>query len=132
MNKSPAIYQQRMIVGPSPKAVLAELRRRQQAGELHSAGPEIRPITQGAHAGQYAVPVYLRTVEQRRRPVWRAAAGILAGVLLLAALVWWVLTTLSGLALAALLLVVLALFSRRVARRHVTVTTTTTTRVGVR
>lgn len=144
---APAVYQQRMIIGRTEKDVLAELRRRSLAGELHSAAPVISPITQGPHAGRYAVPVYLRAVETpARRPIWRKVAAASAGVLLLAGLTGWLLSTLSGTALIILMIVALAMLVRRVqrtiitkttmrARRThgaVTVTTTTTTRITVR
>lgn len=129
---TPAVYQQRMIIGRTEKDVLAELRRRSLSGELHSAAPVISPITQGPHAGRYAVPVYLRAVETpRRRPIWRKAAAAGAGVLLLAGLTGWALSTLSGTALVILMIVALIMLIRRV-QRTVTVTTTTTTRITVR
>lgn len=130
----PAVYQQRMIVGKNEKAVLAELRRRSLAGELHSAAPAIRPITQGPHAGSYAIPVYLRAAQparERHAPAWRRVAYAAAAALTLAGLVGWVLSTLSGAALAALMIVALLLLINRV-RRTTTVTTTVTTKVTIR
>lgn len=130
---TPAVYQQRMIIGRSQRDVLAELRRRSLAGELHSAGDGIQVITRGPHAGSYAIPVYLRTIERAtaRPPIWRKVAGVAAGALLLAGLVGWLLSTLSGVALIALMLAALGLLARRV-RRTVTVSTTTTTKITVR
>ena len=51
----PTTYQQAMILGRTPRDAFAELKRRQRAGEVASAGP-LRMITKGAHTGQYAIP----------------------------------------------------------------------------
>lgn len=127
-------YLPSVIVGTSRNEVLRELRRRSAAGELHSAGPGIEPILRGPHAGQYAIPVYLRAVQRpRRSPVRRIVACTVIGVIVAGTLIWWVLSTLSATALAALLITLLVTFSygaRRATR--VDVTTTTTTRVTIR
>ena len=129
-------YLPTVLIGTTRDQVLKELRRRSLAGELHSAGPDVVPITRGPHAGHYAIPVYLRTV-QREQPSWivrhRVAVVTTTVVATLAAGVWWVLSTLSAVALAALLVGSLVAFVCGVHRAtRVQVTTTTTTRVTVR
>lgn len=129
--KGVALYRQQMIIGRTKRQVETALYRRQQSGELLYCGPEIQLITRGPHAGQYGIPVYLRVVEPAPRPVWRIAAGVMAGLTVLALLTWWLLATLSGAALVALMVAALLLLARRV-HRTVTVTTTQTTKVTVR
>lgn len=130
----PTTYVPSGLVGATKADVLAELRRRQRAGEIHSAGgPEsLQLITRGPHAGQYGIPVLL--IHAPRVSPWprrrRIVASVAATVGVLAGLGWWAASTLGAGPLVALLLAVLVLFGRRVYARHgrqeVTVTTTTT------
>lgn len=128
------LYRPTALLGRTPEAVLKDLRRRTLAGEVYSAGPEVRPVTTGPHVGLYGVPVMLRIAEPRRpRSKWPLAAAVLASAATVVGLGWWVLSSLSGAALAILLTAVLLIFVGGVRRAtRVTVTTTTTTRVTMR
>lgn len=110
MTNLPAVRQETLI-GRKP-AVLAELQRRTKQGTVVRAG-ELRLLTQGQHAGQYAIPVM--AVVQAPPPVWavraRAAGWVLLGLAALVGSLAWLLATLSAAALAGACITLLVTFS---------------------
>jgi len=133
---TPTTYVPTGLVGPTAKAVLAELERRTAAGEIATAGgpDSLRLITRGPHAGMYAIPVLL--IQEPRINPWprrrRVAGGVGLTIGALLGLGWWAVATMGAAPLAALLLLLLALFMRRVYRQHARVEVTVTTTATVR
>jgi hypothetical protein len=132
----PTTYVPSGLVGKTPKDVLAELERRQRAGEIHAAGGpgSLRLITRGPQAGQYAIPVLL--IREPRINPWprrrRIASGIGAGLGVLLGLGWWAAATLGAAPFVIFLLAVLCAFGQRVYRRHGRTEVTVTVGVRVR
>jgi hypothetical protein len=132
---TPTTYVPSGLVGPTAKAVLAELERRTALGEIHSAGgpKSLRLITRGPHAGQFGIPVLL--IQSPRVNPWpkrrRVLGGVGAGLGVLLGLGWWAVATMGAAPFVIFLLAVLCTFGQRVYRRHarVEVTVTTTARV---
>src|SRR3954469_18785328 len=95
-----------MIVAPTAKRALAELKARQARGGGAAAG-QLRLITMGPHAGQFGIPVELLPV--RPDPVWalvlKRVGFLLIGVAAVLASLAWLVTAMSGAAVVTVCLV---------------------------
>lgn len=115
----PTTYQRAMILGRTPRDAFAELKRRQRAGEVASAGP-LQMITKGPHAGQYAIPAVI--IVAPRDPVLSkrlvVVGSALVGISVFSFLLLWTLSTMSGGALFMLCATALAALWLRVRRFH--------------
>lgn len=118
--------------------VLRELRRRQVHGEVHSAG-QLRLLTTGPQAGEYAIPIVLipgrRPSRRHRLALWLGAGLVTLSALCGAGL--WLTTAMSRFAAMTFLGALLVAFVSWVAvglgrKPRVSVTTTTTTQVVVK
>lgn len=105
------------VIYGSRKEVMAEVRRRK--GQVVSTG-QLRLLTQGRRAGQYALAVEIQAGAVpspwvKRRKV---AAGVGIPLAVLFGLGWWAAYTLGALPLLALLGAILLAFSVLVASTH--------------
>jgi hypothetical protein len=135
MTAAGTTYTKAAVIGVTRLDALAQLRRQQRAGVIHSAG-QVSRIEHGERAGQYAIPVYLIMTPRaspRRIPrwVWIVPVSVLVPVALLL-LLGWVLASLTMVSLGMFLGAVLAAFLGWVwavhggGRRRTRVTTTVT------
>lgn len=107
------------IVGDTRAHALRELKRRQQRGEIESAG-QLQLIPSGPHAGQYAIRVTL--LPRRESPLWAklcvGAGSVFLGLAALVAASGYFLSALSGASLVLLCLAVLVAFGVWVKVKH--------------
>jgi hypothetical protein len=107
--RPPAVARRVVAITGKRKAVLAELGKRQRAGEIETAG-QLQFITEGPLAGQFAVRVVLIPARPVARwPKMLIGVGVLLiGVAAVVGAFAWLILSMTGAALSGLCLILLA------------------------